>query len=92
MSNNRRRRQSLPTQPETLTIERMSHEGRGVARIDGKIAFVDGALTGETVTATFTSRRSHFDELKLPEVIHESEDRVQPPCEAASICGGCLLQ
>lgn len=92
MSNNRRRRQSLPTQPETLTIERMSHEGRGVARIDGKIAFVDGALTGETVTATFTSRRSQFDELKLAEVIHASDDRVQPPCEAASICGGCLLQ
>lgn len=92
MSNNRRRRQSLPTQPETLTIERMSHEGRGVARIDGKIAFVDGALTGETVTATFTSRRSQFDELKLLDVITPSADRVTAPCEAAAICGGCLLQ
>jgi 23S rRNA (uracil1939-C5)-methyltransferase len=92
MSNNRRRRQSLPAHPETLTIERMSHEGRGVARIDGKIAFVDGALTGETVTATFTSRRSQFDELKLLQVLQASEQRVQAPCSVAAICGGCLLQ
>lgn len=92
MSNNRRRRQNLPAQAETLTIERMSHEGRGVARINGKIAFVDGALTGETVSATFTSRRSQFDELKILEVLQASEQRVQPPCQVAGICGGCLLQ
>jgi 23S rRNA (uracil1939-C5)-methyltransferase len=92
MKNNRRRRQSLPAHSETLTIERMSHEGRGVARINGKIAFVDGALSGETVSATYTSQRSQFDELKILEVIQASEQRVQPPCQVAGICGGCLLQ
>lgn len=92
MSNNRRRRQSLPVDPVTLTIERLSHEGRGVARNDGKIAFVDGALPGETVTAVYTSRRNQFDELKLQDVIVAADTRVKPPCDVAGICGGCLLQ
>lgn len=92
MSNNRRRRQSLPADPITLTIERLSHEGRGVARNDGKIAFVDGALPGETVTALYTSRRSQFDELKLKEVVVAADNRISPPCAVAGICGGCLLQ
>lgn len=92
MSNNRRRRQALPAEPITLTIERLSHEGRGVARNDGKIAFVDGALPGETVTAVYTSRRSQFDELNLKEVIVAAENRIAPPCDVAGTCGGCLLQ
>ncbi|MDO8909051.1 MAG: 23S rRNA (uracil(1939)-C(5))-methyltransferase RlmD [Pseudohongiella sp.] len=92
MSNNRRRRQSLPAEPITLNIERLSHEGRGVARNDGKIAFVDGALPGETVTAVYTSRRSQFDELNLKEVIVAAPNRINPPCAVAGICGGCLLQ
>lgn len=92
MSGNRGRRQKLPAEPITLTIERLSHEGRGVARNDGKIAFVDGALPGETVSAIYTSRRSQFDELKLADVLQASADRVTPPCAVATICGGCLLQ
>lgn len=92
MSNNRRRRQTLPAEPIKLNIERLSHEGRGVARNDGKIAFVDGALPGETVTAVYTSRRSQFDELNLKEVIVAAENRITPPCAVAGVCGGCLLQ
>lgn len=92
MSNNRRRRQTLPAEPVTLTIERLSHEGRGVARNDGKIAFVDGALPGETVTAVYTARRSQFDELNLKEVIVAADNRITPPCAVAGVCGGCLLQ
>lgn len=92
MSQKRRRRQSLPAEAVTLTVERLSHEGRGVARNEGKIAFIDGALPGETVTAVYTSRRSQFDELKLQEVLVSADNRVQPPCAVANICGGCLLQ
>src|SRR5690606_9426218 len=92
MSGNRGRRQKLPAEPVTLTVDRLSHEGRGVARNEGKIAFVDGALPGETVTAVYTSRRSQFDEFKLVEVLQPSANRVSPPCQVASICGGCLLQ
>jgi len=92
MGNKRRRRQKLPAEPVNIAIERMSNEGRGIGTLDGKIAFVDGALPGEEVTATYTGRRSQYDELKTIEVLSESDDRVVPPCEVASICGGCTLQ
>lgn len=92
MSKFRRRRQNLPAEPVTLTIERLSHDGRGIAKNNGKIAFVDGALPGEQVTAIYTSQRSQFDELRLEQVLVASDQRVLPPCKVAGLCGGCLLQ
>ncbi|MCB1664431.1 MAG: 23S rRNA (uracil(1939)-C(5))-methyltransferase RlmD [Pseudomonadales bacterium] len=92
MRHSRRKRQKLPEEAIELQIQRLSHDGRGVASIEGKIAFVDGAITGETVLAQFTSRRRQFDELKTVEVLSPSPDRVNPPCEFAGICGGCSMQ
>ncbi len=92
MSKSRRRRQKLPAEAVTICIERLSHEGRGVGKIDGKIAFVDGALPGEQVTAVYTSQRSQYDELKVQDILLASPQRVTPPCAVASICGGCVLQ
>lgn len=92
MKNKRRRRQRLPADPVAISIERMSNEGRGIGSLDGKIAFVDGALPGENVSAVYTGKRSQYDELKTVEVLTESAQRVEPPCEVAAICGGCTLQ
>ena len=58
MSKRRHKRNKLPTQPIELEIERLSHEGRGIANIEGKIAFVAGALAGEKVMATYVHKRS----------------------------------
>lgn len=92
MSRSRRGRQRLPSEPVNLSIDRLSHEGRGVASNDGKIAFVEGALPGEQVTAVYTNRRSKYDELRLESLLTPAPDRTEPPCEFASICGGCVLQ
>ena len=75
-----------------ITIEGMSHEGRGIAHVKGKVAFVEGALPGEVVTAAYQTNRGQFSELKAVEVIEPSPDRVEPPCMYASSCGGCSLQ
>lgn len=92
MRHARRKRQKLPEQAIEISIQRLSHDGRGVSSIDGKIAFVEGALSGERVLAQFTSKRRQFDELKTLEVLSSSPDRVTPPCEFAAICGGCSMQ
>jgi len=92
MSGRRHRRPKLPTEPIELTITALSHEGRGIAHIDGKVAFVDGALPGERVTAIYVRKRSQLDELRIDSVISAAPERVEPQCEYAGTCGGCSLQ
>lgn len=92
MSHTRSKKHRLPTEPVELEIERLSHEGRGIARIDGKVAFVEGALPGERVRAGYTRRRSQYDELRSREVLSASARRVSPPCPYFGTCGGCVMQ
>src|SRR3546814_6537551 len=54
------------------------HEGRGVARVDGKVVFVSGALPGESVLAKLSGRNRHFDEARTVQVLVASPDRVTP--------------
>ncbi len=88
----RRRRQFVPPEPVELTIEGLSHEGRGIARVEGKTIFVEGALPNEKVVAQVQRRKKQFEEAKVLEVLQAAPDRVTPPCEHASLCGGCSLQ
>jgi 23S rRNA (uracil1939-C5)-methyltransferase len=88
----RRRRKNLPTTPITLEIEKLSHEGRGIAHHEGKVVFVAEALPGEIVDAVLTSRRESYDEASLSAIKTSSPDRITPACEFSSICGGCSLQ
>jgi 23S rRNA (uracil1939-C5)-methyltransferase len=88
----RRRRKSLPVEPVQCSIETLSHDGRGIARKNGKTQFVDGALPGETVMAKVVGSRRKFDELRTLEVLEAAPERMTPPCEFADLCGGCSLQ
>src|SRR5437868_2888086 len=82
-----------PDEPlRTATIESLSHDGRGVARIDGKAVFVDGALPGEEVRLRLVRRHRRYDDAKVTEVLKPSPDRREPPCTYFGVCGGCSLQ
>ena len=74
------------------TIEDLSHDGRGVARIDGKAVFVHDALPGEQVSFRYTSQRRDFDEAVAEQVLEASPERVVPRCPHVGVCGGCVLQ
>lgn len=86
------RKSKLPTEPQTVEIEGLSHEGRGVGHIEGKTVFVDGALPGETVEMRYTFQRGKFDEGRLHQLLVASKDRVEPVCEYFAACGGCSMQ
>ena len=86
----RRRRHSA--EPREYLIESLSHEGRGIARVDGKTVFVFGALPGERVVAKLTRSRRKFDQATVIEVLEASPLRIEPRCAAFRICGGCSLQ
>ncbi len=90
------RRRNKPAVPFVAQINDLSHDGRGVARVDGKATFVRGALPGETVEAQVFQRRRDFDEAETLSVLQASEHRVTPKCahfgSDRTACGGCVLQ
>ncbi|HEY2683626.1 MAG TPA: 23S rRNA (uracil(1939)-C(5))-methyltransferase RlmD [Steroidobacteraceae bacterium] len=76
---------------ETEVVD-LAHDGRGVAKHEGKALFVAGALPGERVRVRLLKRRRQFDEAALLEVLVSSPDRVEPRCAHFGLCGGCSLQ
>jgi 23S rRNA (uracil1939-C5)-methyltransferase len=88
----RRARQRLPQGEFEAQIEGTAHDGRGVARVDGKATFIHGALAGERVSFRYLARRRGHDEGAVVEVLQASPDRVEPRCAHFGVCGGCSLQ
>ncbi len=77
---------------DSILIDSLAHDGRGVAHIDGKAVFIAGALPGEHVTLGKRRRRRSFDEAELLAVEQPAADRVDPKCVSFGVCGGCSLQ
>ena len=75
------RSNSVPSTPFEAHITDLGHDGRGVARVDGKAVFVSGALLGEHVLARLRKRHRHFDEAEVVELITRSPHRVEPRCQ-----------
>jgi 23S rRNA (uracil1939-C5)-methyltransferase len=75
-----------------LDIESVDLEGRGVARAEGKVIFVDNALPGERVLASVVKQGARFDRAETIKVIHASSGRVQARCRYFGVCGGCSMQ
>ena len=85
-------RELKPGEVQEADIVDLAHDGRGIARVDGKAVFIDGALPGERVRFRLIKRRRQLDEAGLVEVLIASPDRVAPACAHFGICGGCSLQ
>lgn len=79
-------------EPVTAKIVSATHDGRGIADIEGKKVFVAGALPGEEVQFRRRKFRRNYDEAELLEVLDPSPDRIEPRCAVYSQCGGCSLQ
>ncbi len=77
---------------ETLKVESLDQEGRGVARRDGKAIFIEGALPGEVVTYSVYRKKPTYEIATLGKVLKESVSRVTPRCPHFGLCGGCSLQ
>jgi len=74
------------------TITDLTHDGKGVTRVDGKAVFVSGALLDERVLLRVRKRHRHYDEAEVVELLERSPHRVEPKCPHFGQCGGCSLQ
>jgi 23S rRNA (uracil1939-C5)-methyltransferase len=78
--------------PFEVRVVDLAHDGRGVAKLDGKTVFIVDALPGERVIARRVSQRRSHDDALLVEVLDPSPERVLPRCLHFGTCGGCSLQ
>jgi len=75
-----------------VTIESLDNEGRGVARVEGKAVFVDGALPGERVRIETLKRKPSFEIARAVAIERASASRTTPRCPHFGVCGGCSMQ
>jgi 23S rRNA (uracil1939-C5)-methyltransferase len=75
-----------------VTIESLDQEGRGVAHVDGKVVFIEGALPGERVTFRIHKEKAHFAQASVDQVLRSNALRVTPRCPHFGECGGCSMQ
>ncbi len=78
----------------TVDVQSPVTGGRCIARHQGRIVFVRGALPGERVVARVTGhgRKGAFVWAEVEQVAVASAQRVKPPCRVAGVCGGCDWQ
>ncbi|HEY5995140.1 MAG TPA: 23S rRNA (uracil(1939)-C(5))-methyltransferase, partial [Gallionellaceae bacterium] len=75
-----------------VAVESIDQEGRGIAHNDGKVIFIEGAITGERVTYSSYRKKPSFENAQVVEIRKPSFMRVQPKCIHFGVCGGCSMQ
>ena len=61
-----------------LVVDSLAFGGAGVARLDGYVVFVTGAVPGDRVRATVTKRKRAYAEARTTELVEPSPERVEP--------------
>ncbi|MBR5868882.1 MAG: 23S rRNA (uracil(1939)-C(5))-methyltransferase RlmD, partial [Clostridia bacterium] len=74
-----------------LTAENETIQGDGVCRLDGKVTFVWGLLSGETGICELEKQDKKMNHARLVSLEEASEYRITPPCPYHDVCGGCAL-
>ncbi len=94
MARRSRNRSSSPQLSEVkqAIIESLDQEGRGVAHVEGKTIFIDGALPNEKVTFQSHQIKASYEVANVVDVLKQSNQRVTPKCIHFGKCGGCKLQ
>jgi 23S rRNA (uracil1939-C5)-methyltransferase len=76
----------------SVVVESLDQEGRGVAHVDGKAVFIEGALPGERVMAALVKDKPTYAIARVIRIDKASASRVGPRCPHFGVCGGCTLQ
>lgn len=75
-----------------VEFEDLTHDGAGVAKVDGYPIFVQGGLPGEKANIKVTKVNKGYGFGRLMEILERSAFRVECPAEDAHKYGGCQLQ
>ena len=77
---------------ENVSVSGYAAEGKALARIDGKVIFIEGAVPGDVADVLITKNKKDWAEGKAIKINELSAERVTPFCIHFGICGGCKWQ
>ena len=75
-----------------LDITDLNNLGNGVGRIDGRVVFVRGAVSGDRVRAKVIKVNKSFIVARLEKILISSAEREEGFCDAPFSCGGCVYR
>lgn len=75
-----------------MSVEKLTFGGAGLAKIDGAVVFIPGAIPGQKVKIRLTKNKGKYMESKVIEVLSKSIDEIAPRCQHFQCCGGCSWQ
>ncbi len=77
---------------ENILITDYAAQGKALARYEGKVIFIEGAVPGDTADLLLTKNKKDWAEARVLKITEPSKDRVVPFCRHFGICGGCKWQ
>ena len=77
---------------EKVLVTGYAAEGKSVARMDGKVFFIEGAVPGDVVDVFISTNKKDWGEGKATHIHEYSAERTTPFCQHFGTCGGCKWQ
>ena len=74
-----------------VKIDRLDHQGRGIAKVNNITTFIPNALVDEIVDINIIETKKNYNIGKVNKYIEISKDRIEPICKYFNLCGGCDL-
>jgi len=88
----RKNRSKEPLFFENLTIESAGAQGKAIAKHEGMVVFITGAVPGDVVDVRVTKKKSNYAEAITTRIVKPSPDRIPAFCQHFGTCGGCKWQ
>ena len=76
----------------TVTIEKLTFGGAGLAHVDGLTVFVPDSIPGQQVEIAITKRKDTFAEAQVIKLVRRAKDEIPARCTHFHDCGGCIWQ
>lgn len=77
---------------EQVSVSGYAAEGKSIARVEGKVIFISGAIPGDVVNLRITKSKKDWAEARVLQIVEPSPHRLEPFCKHFGVCGGCKWQ
>lgn len=88
----RKRNKNKETILSNILVEDYAAEGKSIARVEGKVVFIENAVPGDVVDIRLGKNKKDWAEGHVIALRQGSPDRVEPFCSHFGVCGGCRWQ